>query len=312
VVDQAFHAITYTFSKSIDPASVTAADFRMIGPNGQPVTPAALQMRLHDTVVEVSYAGTLAAGQYQAQLDASVADTAGVPLGSEVDTDFAVVQTIHWTQSAGGNWIDAPNWSSNSVPSASDEAVIDATGFYTVSALSPISAASIIVGVTDATLQLNTPGGSDSIGGDLSNSGSLLIDTDSGQGGTTLSVGGTLTNSNVIAIGNVNLSASTTVSAAALVNSGSISVTGKGVNQAALEIAGAAPGTLAGFVDLTGNALLQFSSGSITAIGGGERLSLSGAQAQVNDAGAPGNDSALTQLNTNAGTFVFEGSSYTL
>ena len=40
--------------------------------------------------------------------------------------------TIAWTNTSGGNWSVATNWSPNQVPGASDTAVITASGIYTV------------------------------------------------------------------------------------------------------------------------------------------------------------------------------------
>src|SRR5262249_19073223 len=68
--------------------------------------------------------------------------------------------------------------------------------------------------------------------------------------------------------------------------------------------AGAAPGTLSGSFNLSGNALLQFGSGSLTGIASGSQVSLSGAQAQINDSGGSGSNSALTGLASNAGTLT--------
>src|SRR5271154_356196 len=40
--------------------------------------------------------------------------------------------TITWTNTAGGNWSVAANWSPNQVPGSSDDAVITASGTYNV------------------------------------------------------------------------------------------------------------------------------------------------------------------------------------
>src|ERR1700686_5040462 len=40
--------------------------------------------------------------------------------------------TNTWTNTAGGSWFNAANWSSKAVPSSSDEACITAAGTYTV------------------------------------------------------------------------------------------------------------------------------------------------------------------------------------
>jgi hypothetical protein len=76
-------------------------------------------------------------------------------------------------------------------------------------------------------------------------------------------------------------------------------------DQATLNIQGAMPTTVAGQLNLAGDALLQVTNG-ITAIGSGGQLSLAGAQARVS-IGAGATNSALTGLASNAGTFALQG-----
>jgi hypothetical protein len=76
-------------------------------------------------------------------------------------------------------------------------------------------------------------------------------------------------------------------------------------NLATLNVQGAMPTTVAGQLNLGGDALLQVTNG-ITAIGSGAQLSLDGAQARVS-IGAGTTNSALTGLASNAGTFEMEG-----
>src|SRR3954452_18420151 len=47
-------------------------------------------------------------------------------------SNFTVLTTAHWINSSGGNWNTAGNWSTGSVPTASNDVVIDAAGTYTV------------------------------------------------------------------------------------------------------------------------------------------------------------------------------------
>jgi hypothetical protein len=65
-----------------------------------------------------------------------------------------------------------------------------------------------------------------------------------------------------------------------------------------LNITGAAPATLTGGNYLQGNAVLQYGSGSITAIGSGAVLDLNGGRVGLN---GQGGNSALTHLASNAG-----------
>jgi hypothetical protein len=90
-------------------------------------------------------------------------------------------------------------------------------------------------------LQENVSFSTDS-GVGLNNSGTLDIDTGSGDGGSTVSIGGVLTNSGTIQIGpsDGSLSANITVTAGGLVNTGSISLYGgSATKQATLTINGA-------------------------------------------------------------------------
>ncbi len=140
------------------------------------------------------------------------------------------------------------------------------------------------------------------------NNGSLDIDPGfSGtfnDGGSSLAIGGTLTNNNSLDIGNDGITAATNVSAKALVNTGFIQLTGSDNVQASMNINAAAPGLLAaGSYELFGDALLQFASGGIGAIGPGATLELDGAKSRVAVATTPNSNSALTGLASNAGTF---------
>jgi hypothetical protein len=149
------------------------------------------------------------------------------------------------------------------------------------------------------------------VAGGLTNTGALDVDIGSGTGGSQLTIGGSLTNSAIISpngvkIGNAELSAATIVKAAGLSNTGVTEITGAPSVQATLDIAGAAMPTLTGELILTNDALLEYRSGAITAIGGGSELWLHGAGARVALASAPGRNSALKMLATNLGTLIIE------
>ncbi|HEV7571716.1 MAG TPA: LamG-like jellyroll fold domain-containing protein [Thermoanaerobaculia bacterium] len=45
---------------------------------------------------------------------------------------FTVITTAHWINASGGNWNTPSNWSTGTVPTASNDVVIDAAGTYTV------------------------------------------------------------------------------------------------------------------------------------------------------------------------------------
>ncbi len=47
-------------------------------------------------------------------------------------SQFTIVSANHWTNAAGGNWSTGSNWSLGSAPTAANDAIIDASGTYTV------------------------------------------------------------------------------------------------------------------------------------------------------------------------------------
>src|SRR5260370_33664435 len=66
--------------------------------------------------------------------------------------------TINWTNSAGGNWSVATNWSPNQVPGSSDNAVITANGSYTVTLDISPTVGSLTLGGNSGTQTLATAG----------------------------------------------------------------------------------------------------------------------------------------------------------
>jgi hypothetical protein len=172
--------------------------------------------------------------------------------------------TIKWL-GGNGNWTTATDWNPNSVPGATDDAVIDASGSYTVTISAAISVGSITVNGSSATLFVNDTGQSITVAGSLTiSNGSLRVDTNGGQGGTSVSIGGTLTNDGFMQIGNTSLSAATMVTAAGLSLSGNSTTDlyGSATKQAVLDITAAAPTTLTGTLNLfNGQTLVEFASG---------------------------------------------------
>lgn len=63
--------------------------------------------------------------------------------------------TINWTNTAGGNWSAAANWSPNQVPAGSDSAVIGAAGSYTVALDVNATVGSLALGASSGTQTLN-------------------------------------------------------------------------------------------------------------------------------------------------------------
>jgi hypothetical protein len=161
------------------------------------------------------------------------------------------------------------------------------------------------LGSNFGTLRLES-GASVSTTVDLANNGTIDVDDNNGSGGSRLTIGGTLTNRSKLVIGNSFLTAGTTVKATNLVNASEIDLTGSGANQATLLISAPAPVTFTGINKLTGDALLEYSSGSIHNIVIGSTLVLNGRQARVAVAAATGSNSALIALAGNAGTLDLE------
>ena len=234
--------------------------------------------------------------------------------------------TISWVGGNGNNWDTAANWSPSTVPGSSDEAVIAASGNFTVAITNSISVGSIAINnggaslsvsgsgvtvsvattVTNVGTVLLQSGAAFSTGGDLTNSGSLYVNN-AGSGGASLSVGGTLGNSNYVQIGNGSLA--TTVTAQNLSNTGRIDIDGGSTNQALLNVTGAsAPSTWTGTLNIYGNGLLEFAgTGSIGSIAGGAQINLSGTHALVAAAGVGAtSNTALSALASNAGQLTLE------
>jgi hypothetical protein len=79
--------------------------------------------------------------------------------------------------------------------------------------------------------------------GNLTNSGTLNLDTNINDGGSSLTVGGTLTNNTTLNLGNSNLSANTTATVGGLTNTGTTNLVGNtagSTNQATVTVNGQA------------------------------------------------------------------------
>ena len=202
-----------------------------------------------------------------------------------------------------GNWTTDVDWTPAGAPGAGDDAVIS---FGTVSLTTPVTVGSITLNPS-GTLGIVDQGGTETVTGNFSNSGTAGVDFGAGSG-STLTIGGTLTNTanGSFNIGYFNLFADSTVTAAALSNAGRINLAGSTSAQATLNIAGPAPATLTGNVNLQGSALLEFGSGGITAIASGARLELFGfnGEPRVAISGDTGANSALAHLSSNAGVLT--------
>ncbi len=167
-------------------------------------------------------------------------------------------------------------------------------------------------------------GGLELAGGAAVNTGALtvgadgyvFVDTGLNDGGSALNVDGALTNKGLIALGTSegSLSAATSITAKSIVNTGGLTIDGAGFT-AALTISGKASfgggaGVLEGTVDLSGDALVTFASGKITAVDGS--LSMFGPTAAIDDKGGAQNSAlkGITSIGT-SGDLDFEDASLT-
>lgn len=108
--------------------------------------------------------------------------------------------TITWTNTAGGDWGGATNWSPQQVPAASDVAVINGTAAFTITATGSRFVSGVVLDNPNATLRLLGQGGSGTatftVANGFENHGTIELTTQSGASwAATLSVNsGTLTN----------------------------------------------------------------------------------------------------------------------
>src|ERR1051326_8293685 len=161
---------------------------------------------------------------------------------------------------------------------------------------------------SEASLELDTWVGSQpqltGISGLTNNAGTLNFDaTNPGRGwygGMNLSFNNTITNTGTLNYGTLLVNnGNDLVTMAGLTNTGNLVMQGGQTSTVTLNILGAAPSTLTGDNYIANNAVLQYGSGSITAIGSGAVLDLNGS-GRVGLNGQGGN-SALTHLASNAG-----------
>ena len=145
------------------------------------------------------------------------------------------------------------------------------------------------------------------------------LDMDSGyyeglgvSGGTSLTVGGALIDNGSVVIGDEDLDFgdAVTVNSISVNSSAQLSVAGAPGAGTVLDVKGSAgfgaPNVLTGDVSVSGNALIEFSSGQINTITSGATLAISGADAFVADAGALTTNSALTGLTTVQGALELD------
>jgi hypothetical protein len=197
---------------------------------------------------------------------------------------YSHASTIIWTNTAGGSWSSAINWSPNSVPSVGDDAFITNSGTYDVSLDIGPTVNSLTLGGTNGTQSLHT---GTSV---LTVNGTFVVDTNGAfdlEGGEltgpgTLTVGGTFTWTGG-SVGNGGPGATVSVSPGGLmlVPGGYDSLYGILTNAGTLELTG---GTLAmlGACYNNNGMLINLPSGVVNLQGDFGILALCGTEAMTN------------------------------
>src|SRR5262249_33275658 len=148
---------------------------------------------------------------------------------------------------------------------------------------------------------------------DFSNTGTVEVDYwFFASGGSSFTIGGVLANSGIFRVGfsDTNITAPTTVTATALANTGTIAIGGNlaANSRGTLDIGAAAPATLTGEIDLSGDSLLHFASGGVAHIANGATLNINGGHGFLASGGDTTSNSALTTLADNSGhVILFHG-----
>jgi len=310
----------FNFSAPLDPNTVNASTFALIGPNGVVLSTADIRLADFNRQVVITYAPLQSAGQYSFRLDATkVTDKAGNPLGTDVlTTQFSETPQFSdtWIGATGGDWNNAANWSAGAVPTANDDVLISLGPNQTVTYDSTIASVHSLVMTGGATLSVNS--------GQLSTTSYVSIDG-------TLSVAGEFDNDGVAVIGSLSLggvlggAGKVTVTGATTVTGGEMKGTGTTVTQGSLSIAASAnadPNLELVGMTLDGGHLL-INQGQATWTSGDINLQgADGSEGMIrNEVGATftsilsdftflqTNNDRTTTLFDNRGTFVIAGSS---
>src|SRR3954468_13552919 len=243
---------------------------------------------------------------------------------------------IVWTNTLGGTWGTAVNWSPNQVPTSSDTAWITNNGTYTVTQnVASAAVTNLVLGGTSGTQTLNHTTGILTLGdgGTSSANGSYALSGGTLTGSGTLTLGGpfnwtvgtlgsTASNLAVVANGGLNISGASVKSfnGGTLVNGGAGSWAGAGqVNCSAPAVFSNSPS--ATFDLLTdGNALILNSGTAVQVANAGTFRKTGGTGVSTintvfNNAGVVDVRSgtlALTGGGTNSGPFISSASGATL
>ena len=233
VVGKSLRSITLTFSEPLDPSTVTAASFTLVGPAGA-VQPTAVQLRANDQIVQVTYPA-LAVGQYQLEVDgAAITDRAGNPLSAlPLITDFTVQPfSVEWINANGGDWNTAANWSTSAIPGAEDDVLADVQNGVTVTVRTGAQGIARLVKAGAGTLALSAKlaaSGEISLAGALSiaSGGSLSGSAVQGDLATLTQSGGSLSGAGTLNVtGLMSLSGGVETGSGTTIAQGGASITG--------------------------------------------------------------------------------------
>ncbi len=243
---------------------------------------------------------------------------------------------IVWTNTLGGTWGTAANWSPNQVPTSADTAWITNNGTYTVTQnVASATALSLALGGTSGTQTLNHNGGTLALGagGSSSANGAYALSGGTLTGSGTLTLGGplnwtsgvlgsTASNLAVVVNGGLNISGSATKSlnGGILVNGGAGSWAGPGqVNCSAPAVFSNSPSATFDLL-ADGNALILNAGSSVPVANAGlfrktGGTGLSTVNIVFNNSGTVDIQSgtlALSGGGTNSGQFISSASGATL
>src|SRR5690349_15473725 len=78
----------------------------------------------------------------------------------------AMAASLSWTNTAGGNWTNAANWSPNQVPGSADQAAITTAGNYTVVVSANTTVGGLTVGAGTGVQSLEHTNGTFTLNGE--------------------------------------------------------------------------------------------------------------------------------------------------
>ena len=132
--------VTAVLSEPLAPASVFSNTLGLVsaGPDGilgtaDDLPVAGTAVLEPPATVLLSLGSPLGVGTYRATLTTNVTDAAGNPLPVPFAWNFTVAAPVIWTNTVGGPWLTAKNWTNSVLPTSADFAFIDITnGDYTI------------------------------------------------------------------------------------------------------------------------------------------------------------------------------------